>query len=140
MAVAPGALSPCAKETLGAAEVGLCHSARDLAQGTVAGLGRGASVGEAARRRRPAQSRSDPRTLGRTPRRYAQLARFAVDGADVPGLEAAARTLTDSLARCPTTRRSHLAEGDDIARTRDGRGFCRRSRGGHPISFDALGE
>ena len=91
MAVAPGALSPCAKETLGAAEVGLCHSARDLAQGTVAGLGRGASVGEAARRRRPAQSGSDPRTLGRTPRRHAQLARFAMDGADVSGLAAAAR-------------------------------------------------
>ena len=36
------------KETLGAAEVGLRHTARDVAQGTVAGLGRGAPVGEAA--------------------------------------------------------------------------------------------
>ena len=45
-------------------------------------------------RGRPAQSRADPRTLGRASRRHAQLACFAVDGADVPGLAAAARALT----------------------------------------------
>ena len=44
---------------------GLRHTARAMAQGTVARLGRGAAVGEAPRRGWAAQSGADPSAMGR---------------------------------------------------------------------------
>ena len=69
-----------------AAEIGLRHSHRQLAQRTAQALGRGASVREAARRGRAARPGADHRALARASRRQAQLAGAALDRADVPGV------------------------------------------------------
>ena len=89
-----GALPPRAEGAGGAAKVGLRHTSRAMAQGTVARLGRGAPVGDAPRRRRVAQSGADPGAMGGASGGHAQLACFAVDSADVSGLAAATRDLS----------------------------------------------